>query len=203
MFGGAFDPPHWAHRALAEAALEQLGLDLLHVLPTGHAWHKTRVLTAAAHRVAMCEQAFAGLSRVRIDAREIKRAGPTYTADTLAELAAEYPGAHIFLVMGADQLLAFKTWRHWQEVLQCATLAVANRGIDLGSAATEGGLVEQDLGGVDIPFARLDMPLHSLSATSVRAQVRGGSRRYPDLNVLVPEGVARYISEHHLYEHAT
>ncbi|MEY5097401.1 MAG: hypothetical protein RJA36_120 [Pseudomonadota bacterium] len=203
MFGGAFDPPHWAHRALAEAAIAQLGLDVLHVLPTGQAWHKTRVLTPASHRVAMCEQAFAGLPRVRIDQREIERPGPTYTADTLAELAAEYPGARLFLVMGADQLLAFKTWSRWQEVLQCATLAVVNRGVDLGSAAATGTPVEQDLGGVDIPYTRLQMPLHTLSATSVRAHVRGGSRRYPDLNVLVPEGVARYISEHHLYEHAT
>ena len=44
MFGGAFDPPHGAHRALAEAAIAQLQLDRLHVLPTGHAWHKSRAL---------------------------------------------------------------------------------------------------------------------------------------------------------------
>ena len=201
LFGGAFDPPHWAHRALAEAALGQLGLDRLHLLPTGHAWHKSRVLTPARHRLAMCEQAFAGLERLCIDAREIHRSGPSYTADTLAELAAEYPGAQLFLVMGADQLLAFKTWKRWQEVLQCATLAVANRGVDIGSAAGEPA--EQDLGAVDIAYTRLDMPLHALSATSVRAHVQGGSRRHPDLDVLVPEGVARYISEHHLYEHAT
>ena len=76
MFGGAFDPPHRAHRALAEAALHQLGLDLLLVLPTGLAWHKSRGLTAAAHRVAMCELAFAGLPHLRIDQREIRREGP-------------------------------------------------------------------------------------------------------------------------------
>lgn len=203
MFGGAFDPPHWAHRALAETALKQLGLDRLHILPTGQAWHKTRVLIPAEHRVAMCERAFAGLPNVLVDQREIRRDGPSYTADTLAELAAEYPGAQLFLVLGADQLLAFKTWVRWQEVLQCATLAVANRGVNIGAEAVSDSQVEQDLSGVDIPFIRLDMPLHNLSATAVRAQVHGKSRRYPDLDVLVPEGVARYISEHHLYRHAT
>jgi len=96
MFGGAFDPPHWAHRALAETALTQLGLDVLHVLPTGHAWHKARVLSPAEHRVVMCERAFAGLPNIRLDQREIHRAGPTYTADTLRELAAT--GMTIFLV---------------------------------------------------------------------------------------------------------
>lgn len=203
MFGGAFDPPHWAHRALAETALQQLELDQLHILPTGQAWHKTRVLTPAEHRVAMCERAFAGLPRVLVDQREIRRDGPSYTADTLAELATEYPGARLFLILGADQLLAFKTWVRWQEVLQCATLAVASRGVNIGAEAVSDSQLAQDLSGVDIPFTRLDMPLHNLSATAVRAQVQGSSRRYPDLDVLVPEGVARYISEHHLYRHAT
>ena len=62
MFGGAFDPPHWAHRALAETALGQLRLDHLHILPTGHAWHKPRQLSPAEHRVAMCKLAFDGLA---------------------------------------------------------------------------------------------------------------------------------------------
>ena len=47
MLGGAFDPPHCAHRALAEAALDQLQLDRLHIMPTGHAWHKSRALSPA------------------------------------------------------------------------------------------------------------------------------------------------------------
>mgnify|MGYP006207281187 CR=1 FL=1 len=124
MFGGAFDPPHWAHRALAETALRQLGLDALHILPTGHAWHKPRQLSPAEHRVAMCRLAFDGLLNVHFDEREIRRDGPSYTADTLRELAREYPGAQLFLVLGADQLLAFRTWVRWQEVLDLATLAV-------------------------------------------------------------------------------
>lgn len=200
MFGGAFDPPHWAHRALAETALTQLGLDVLHVLPTGHAWHKARVLSPAEHRVVMCERAFAGLPNIRLDQREIHRAGPTYTADTLRELAAEYPQAQLFLVLGADQLLSFKTWSRWEEVLSRATLAVANRAINIGAEADPEQQVEQDLSGVDVPFVRLNMPLRNISATAVRAHVHGKSRRFPDLDVLVPEGVARYISEHHLYE---
>lgn len=203
MFGGAFDPPHWAHRALAETALTQLGLDVLHILPTGHAWHKTRVLSPATHRLAMCAQAFDRLPNVSIDDREIRREGPSYTADTLRELAAEYPGAQLYLVLGADQLLAFKSWSRWEEVLGFATLAVANRAIHIGADADPDQQVEQDLSKVDVPFVRLDMPLHNISATAVRAHVHGQSRRFPDLDVLVPEGVARYISEHHLYETPT
>lgn len=200
MFGGAFDPPHWAHRALAEVALSQLGLDVLHILPTGQAWHKARVLSPAQHRVNMCQLAFGDLPNTRIDEREIHRAGPSYTADTLKELAAEYPGAELFLVLGADQLLAFKSWVRWPEVLAQATLAVANRATNIGADATLGPQQETDLSGVDLPFRRLDMPLQNISATAVRAHLGQTISRSDSLQVLVPEAVASYISLHHLYQ---
>lgn len=203
MFGGAFDPPHWAHRALAETALQQLDLDVLHILPTGQAWHKTRVLSPAAHRLAMCQAAFGDLARVRIDPRETLREGPSYTADTLRELAAQYPGARLYLVLGADQLMAFRAWSRWEEVLRYATLAVANRPIYLAADHDATEAAEADLNTVDISFERLRMPLHPTSSTAIRAHVRGLSRRHPELDVLVPEGVARYISDHHLYETPT
>lgn len=200
MFGGAFDPPHWAHRALAETALKQLGLDALHILPTGHAWHKTRVLSPAADRVAMCHLAFDDLARVKIDEREIHREGPSYTADTLRELAREYPGAQLFLVLGADQLLAFRTWVRWREVLDLATLAVANRATNIGADAPLDHAVETDLSQVDLPFERLDMPLKNISATAVRARLGQAAQSTASLEVLVPEAVAGYISTHHLYQ---
>jgi nicotinate-nucleotide adenylyltransferase len=199
MFGGAFDPPHWAHRALAETALSQLGLDVLHVLPTGHAWHKSRVLSPAVDRVAMCELAFGDLPQVQLDEREIHREGPSYTADTLRELKLEYPQAQLFLVLGADQLLAFKTWVRWQEVLEHATLAVANCATNIGADAPLDQATETDLSGVDLPFERLHMPLKNISATAVRARVGSASA----LDVLVPEAVAGYISQHHLYQTPT
>lgn len=200
MFGGAFDPPHWAHRALAEVALKQLGLDVLHVLPTGQAWHKSRVLTPVEHRLSMCLLAFGDLPNTHIDPRETRREGPSYTADTLSELASEYPGAELFLVLGADQLLAFRSWVRWPEVLAQATLAVANRSTNIGADALLDQEQEMDLSGVDLPFSRLDMPLKNISATAVRAQVGRPISRSGALEVLVPEAVASYISQHHLYQ---
>lgn len=200
MFGGAFDPPHWAHRALAEVALTQLGLDVLHVLPTGHAWHKARVLSPAEHRLNMCLLAFGDLPNTRIDTREIRREGPSYTADTLRELHAEYPAAELFLVLGADQLLAFKSWVRWQEVQDLATLAVANRATNIGADAPLEQDREMDLSAVELSFRRLAMPLKNISASAVRARVGGPSLPEAQLEVLVPEPVARYISQHHLYQ---
>jgi nicotinate-nucleotide adenylyltransferase len=103
VFGGAFDPPHIAHIALAQAALEQLQLDELRVVPTGQAWHKSRTLTPAVHRLEMTRLAFAAMDRVVVDARETLRSGPSFTVDTLAELSSELPAARLFLVIGEDQ----------------------------------------------------------------------------------------------------
>jgi nicotinate-nucleotide adenylyltransferase len=200
VFGGAFDPPHLAHRALAETALTRLRLDVLHILPTGQAWHKARTLTDASHRLAMCEIAFADLARVSVDAREIQRTGPSYTVDTLLELAREYPGAQLFLLLGADQLLAFKTWVRWPDVLTLATLAVADRAQPIDALAPLQQDPALDLGRVDLPFERLQMPLTNISATAIRAQAGQSANRSDAQALLVPEAVARYISHHHLYQ---
>ena len=97
MFGGAFDPPHLANHALAQAALAQFQLNQLLVMPTGQAWHKSRDLTAPKHRLAMARLAFADVPQVQVDARETQRTGPTYTFDTLTELRHEHPQAELFL----------------------------------------------------------------------------------------------------------
>lgn len=199
VYGGAFDPPHQAHRALAEVALNQLQLDLLLVLPTGQAWHKARPLSEAQHRLAMCLLAFGDLPRTRVDPRETRRAGPSYTADTLQELHREFPQAQLFLLLGADQLLAFKSWMRWTEVLASAQLAVANRATRIGVDALDSEQQEADLSTVDLPFIRLDMPLTNISATAVRARFGQPMGRTGTHAALVPQAVAGYISQHHLY----
>lgn len=187
LFGGAFDPPHKAHRALIEAALHALLLDRLHVLPTGRAWHKSRALSDAAHRLAMCRLAFGDLPGVVVDRREVDRPGSTYTIDTVEQLAREQPGARLFLLIGADQYRAFTTWRRWQELLGLVTLVVADR------PATAVGDAEL----AAVPFVPLDMPSSDISSTAIR---RLAADRSPALAALVPEAVAGYISSHSLYQ---
>lgn len=202
LFGGSFDPPHVAHRHLAEAALEQLGLDSLHILPTGQAWHKARQLTSAEHRLAMCELAFGDLQKVHIDPRETRREGPTYTADTLAELVEENPGAELYVVLGADQLLAFKTWKRWAEVLEMATLAVAQRPV-ADVIGEPGASPAADFSTVELPFIPLLMPLHNVSATAIRARASTANGQGQDFDQLVSDGVASYISTYSLYQDPT
>ena len=197
LFGGAFDPPHDAHLALARAAIDQLALDRLHVLPTGDAWHKSRPLSPGADRLAMCRLAFADLPRVRVDDRELRRDGATYTIDTLAELHAEEPAAQLFLVIGADQAAAFHRWRRAADILRLATVLIAVRADPSGASAIFDP--NNPLPGMAVDAARvqaLRLPAMPHSATAVGGLVAAGQ----PVGHLVPAPVAGYIATHHLYQ---
>ncbi len=195
VFGGAFDPPHNAHVALAQQALAQFGLDELRVVPTGDAWHKPRALSPAAQRLAMARLAFAGLDRVCVDEREIRRAGPTYTVDTLLELQAEQPGAELWLMLGEDQARALPSWHRWQEILQLAIICVATRHAAAGSF-DESTAFAGFPGVLDGHLQPLKLAPMDVGSTRIRALAAAGQSIAP----LVPAAVARYISLHHLYQ---
>ncbi|MDO8441146.1 MAG: nicotinate-nucleotide adenylyltransferase [Polaromonas sp.] len=194
VFGGAFDPPHNAHVVLALAAVAQLQLDVLHIVPTGQAWHKARALSTPAHRLAMARLAFAGLERVVLDERELKRAGPSFTMDTLEAVQAENPGAQLYLIIGADQFAVLKSWRRWQDILEIAIICVADRA---DSARTDAGFDPE----IQARHAvlTLQLPLMPVSATAIRRQIGSGGASPQGLAHLVPEPVARYIERHGLY----
>ena len=187
LFGGAFDPPHRTHVAIAEAAIAQLRLDVLYVLPTGQAWHKQRVLSATEQRLAMCQLAFANMARAVVDARETRRNGPSYTIDTLLELQTEHPQASLFLLIGQDQALALRSWHRVEDVLRIATLCVAARPGNLPPAS---GVLQ------GMAFETVQIVPSSISATEIRQRC---AQRL-SIASLVPEPVARYIDHHHLYQ---
>lgn len=193
VFGGAFDPPHAAHHALAQVALDQLQLDELRIIPTGQAWHKRRVLTAAVHRLAMARLAFADLDHVVIDPRETARSGPSYTVDTLQELKTECEGAELFLIMGEDQAKVLDTWSRWSEIPKLATICVATR-----AGFTRANATFEALRQSQTAVRLLEMPPMDVSATDIRLRLAQRQNTAP----LVFEPVARYIAQHHLYQAA-
>ena len=194
VFGGAFDPPHNAHVALATAALARLDLAQLRIFPTGQAWHKTWALSPANDRLAMARLAFDDLPGAVVDAREVLRDGPTFTLDTLRELQAEHPDAQLVLLMGADQASALPTWHGWQGILRLAIISVANRAMQTGIAAR---FDPQSLPGLPpgARFETLELPAMDTSATDIRQRAARGT----DVSALVPPAVARYIDQHLLY----
>jgi nicotinate-nucleotide adenylyltransferase len=204
VFGGAFDPPHLAHHALAHSAVSQFQLDQLLVMPTGQAWHKSRQLTAAEHRLAMTRLAFADVPQVQVDARETQRTGPTYTFDTLTELRHEHPHAELFLFIGSDQARAFHTWHQWQGILKLATVVEARREV-VTRVESSPGLAPKGAQATrwhNTPFEKpvvsavLQMPNMPCNATDIRASIAQGQ---PISDWLSPN-VWHYIQQHRLYQ---
>jgi nicotinate-nucleotide adenylyltransferase len=192
VYGGAFDPPHSAHHSLAQAAIAQIKLDQMMVLPTGRAWHKPRLLTSAEHRIRMARIAFADLACVEVDERETQRMGATYTIDTLSELLQEQPDAELFLCMGADQFSAFETWHRWQDITKIATICIAGRD---SSAYLKPPSSQASPVLAACKMRSIDMPNMPVSATQIRQNVSRGL----NIDHLVNPDVARYIAQHGLY----
>jgi nicotinate-nucleotide adenylyltransferase len=187
LFGGTFDPPHTAHVALATLALRELALDELRWIPAGEPWQKARVITPAAHREAMVRLAMGEEPRFALERCEILRRGPSYTLDTVRAMQAAEPGALWFLIIGQDQYAGLHTWRDWRELLGLVTLAVANR---------PGPPQAPHADVLAFSHRAVPLPMLDIASTDIRARVAAGQ----DISSLVPDGVARYIEAHHLYQ---
>lgn len=211
VYGGGFDPVHNIHLSVARCVTQFLNLDTLIWVPTGVAWHKASVLSAAQHRVRMLELAFKqepfSLQRKwHISAFEIEQHKNSYTIETLSFLQSNQSafyslGAKWFFVMGADQLVLLHTWRDWEQLAKCVTFAVIEReGIDLNDVDPR---VRQLAQWVVVPAE-----ISGLSSSTVRTLVKQMSQtsdiaqnikiRQKLLN-LVPEAVLNYINDHQLY----
>lgn len=193
VFGGAFDPPHFGHMALAQAAIEQLQLDALHVIPTGSAWHKDRPLSDPKHRLEMCRLAFADIDGAVVDDCETLRAGPSYTMDTLEHLRSQFTGAQFFLLLGQDQAMHLSEWHRANEIPGLAIIVFASRSLSAGAVSGVGN--END---ALFAIKRIEMPPMPQSSTQIRSCVQNSTR----IDSLVCEPVARYIANHQLYRTA-
>jgi nicotinate-nucleotide adenylyltransferase len=178
--------------ALVRSAIAALRLDAVRVLPTGQAWHRPGPLSDAAHRLAMARLAFAELPQVTVDEREIRRAGPSYTVDTLREIAAEHAGAQLFLLIGDDQRRSLPGWHQVDEIARLAIICAAARDPQVASWHREASRAAEAPGPDIQP---LPMPLMPISATEIRQRL---SQHRP-VTGLVPAAVERYIHDHHLY----
>jgi len=187
VMGGTFDPIHVGHLVAASEAGFLLGLDEVIFVPTGQPWQKGhRQVTAAPHRLTMCLRATADNPRFAVSCVDVDRPGPTYTVDTLRDLAAAHPGAHLAFITGADALRGILTWRDADEVLRRAQLV----------GVTRPGHVLVDPGVGADRVTLIDVPALAISSTDIRDRVRRGA----PIDYLVPAEVAEYITEQGLYQ---
>lgn len=209
ILGGTFDPIHYGHLRLAEEMLELANLRRILFIPTGTPPHRALPQVSAHHRSAMVRLAIADQPAFVLDTREVERTTPCYTVDTLSELRAELGEAQpLCLLMGADAFLQLHTWHEWQRLFELAHIVVGYRpGFTLEDrihAATPAlrshyqrrlcaaaALSRQPSGGVAV----LAIPELEISATLIRSRVAENRT----IRYLLPNPVADYIHQHHLY----
>ena len=197
VYGGTFDPPHWGHITAARAAMEQLGLDKLVLIPDRMPPHKALPEGSASpeQRLEMAVLATAELGkRAEVSDWELRRDGPSFTSDTLAELRREYPEDTLWLLMGSDMFLSLQTWHAPEEIMALARIAPFSREAEDESAAfaAQKARLEREYGAqiciVQNPEVR------ELSSTEVRVALAAGQG-----SNLLPPAVYGYVLREHLY----
>lgn len=161
-----------------------LRLDEVRLLVAGDPWMK-ETTSPAETRVELVRAAVEGNPHLRVDDREVRRDGPTYTADTLEQVTAEEPGTRWWFILGMDAANALPRWERVEAALDLATfVAVSRPGHDPDLAGAPGDQLE-----------RLAVPLIDVSSSGLRERVRRGEA----VRYLVPDGVLALIDEYGLY----
>ncbi|GAC1437332.1 MAG: nicotinate-nucleotide adenylyltransferase [Solirubrobacteraceae bacterium] len=192
ILGGTFNPPHIGHLVCALQARAQLDLERVMLLPASMPPHKEVAREpGAAHRLRMCELAAERHPELGVCDLEMRRAGPSYTADTLREIHEHSPGAELTFIAGGDIAHSLPSWREPETVLALARLAVAER------AGIRREEVRERLaslpGSERLDF--IDVPRLDISSELVRQRLQA---RLP-IRYLVPDAVADYIEQRRLY----
>ena len=194
IFGGLFDPIHYAHLAMAQQVREKLGLASVVFVPTGQPVHRRTAQAASEDRLRMIELAIADNPAFSVSRDEIDRNGPSYMADTLATFHARDPQRPLVLIVSTETVaLMPSTWRDLDRVFDLTDLiAVVPR---LGYPENDINWVMESFPGRADHFLSIWTSQLGNSSTNIRSRVASGlSIRY-----LVPPAVETYIGEHGLY----
>lgn len=207
IFGGTFDPIHYAHLRTALEVKEILGLEQLRMLPTNQPPHRSEPSASAAQRLKMLELALAHAeSELIIDTCELHREGPSYMVDTLKNLKMENPASSFCLAVGFDAFLGFPRWHCWQELFELAHIAVMSRpgwqkqACWKDELATEvqhrqSATVEELSASAAGRVIFVEVTQLAISATQIRRLIATGKNP----RFLLPDPVLAYIDEVGLY----
>lgn len=185
LFGGTFDPPHVGHLVTAINVRHALALDVVLLMVANVPWQKegSRTITPAVDRLAMVEAAVVDVPGLSAGDLEIRRGGPSYTADTLWALHEAEPDAELFTIVGDDAAAAIGTWQRWSDVVQLSTMVVVER---------PGAPVSLSN---DVDWVHVEVPHLEVSSSDLRQRVTDGR----PLEFLVTEPVLRIIRQRGLY----
>ncbi len=189
VMGGTFDPIHHGHLVAASEVQAWYDLDEVVFVPTGQPYQKAeRSVSPAEHRYLMTVIATASNPRFTVSRVDIDRGGPTYTVDTLSDLAEVFPDADLYFITGADALQDILGWRSADDLFGLAHFVGCTRP---GYAMDHGTLTGMPHDRVTI----VEIPALAISSTDCRARTARGEPVW----YLVPDGVVQYITKHRLY----
>ena len=206
IMGGTFNPIHLGHIEIAKAAYSQFPLDEIWFMPNHSPGYKSdREVISAEDRLAMVELAIQDYSYFRSSDFELKREGPTYSAETFSLLHQQYPGDTFYFIIGADSLYYFEKWKNPETIVQYATMLVAPRdeknAVRISIKMNE--LNQKYQRSAFLPLNCKEIPC---SSTKIREQL-GNSKynaAYTDANIVkelyLPVPVYQYIRKHNLYQ---
>jgi nicotinate-nucleotide adenylyltransferase len=193
ILGGTFDPPHYGHLQMAEAALSQLHLDKVLFAPAGVQPLKIdRPATAPEQRARMVELAIANHDHFELSRIDLDRPGPHYSVDLLAIAHRRFPQSEFWFIMGEDSLADLLRWRDPSRLIKLARLAVLRR----PKIEPDWASLEKELPDIRTRIDWINHTEINISARDIRQRVHDGL----SIEELVPKSVAAYIAEHHLYE---
>lgn len=205
LFGGTFDPIHNAHLRLALELKQLADLDEMRLLPAHIPPHRATPDCSSEQRLRLLQLAVQQCPQLQVDERELKRHTPSYTVDTLSELAAEVGGeVSLCWCIGGDSLVNLPTWHRWQDLFGLANIIVAARP---GYQLPEEGPMAECLAQRQIDMAQLaehragkiviaPTSLLDISATYIRRELAAGR----SAQFLMPEAVLETIQQQGLYQ---
>lgn len=195
IFGGTFNPIHRGHLHLYRHFADALAVDRVLIIPTKQPPHKQpHELASGADRLEMCRLAAQDDPRAEVSDLELRRAGPSYTVDTLEELHARYPGAELYLAVGSDMLLTLDRWWRRERIVQLAVIcALARRPGEYELMQHKKEELERRFGGT----YRVDQAdILEISSTELRRKIK----EHADLTPWLPPAVIDYIKRNGLYQ---
>ena len=199
IMGGTFNPIHIGHLMLAECAREELSLDEVWFIPTGCSYMKEKQLMRGngmplpEERLEMTELALENTPSFRCHDIEVKRAGNTYTYETLEELKRVNPEHQFFFIFGADCLYTIESWKEPERIFAACDIVAAVRGDSSLDAMEEKIAQLRHNYGARItllPFRNLE-----ISSTEIRERVKEGK----SIRYMTPGRVISYIREKGFY----
>ena len=196
IFGGAFNPVHIGHVQLVQTLLTQLNFDKILIVPSKLSPHKSsNGLIDGAHRMKMCEIAFADVEKAQVCDIEMNRSGKSYTVDTLIELKKRFANDELYLICGSDMFLTLQEWRNYEKIIKLAHICGIKRANEDENALTkQKKRLEKDGAKVYLTFAEIA----DVSSTMIRFELQNG--KFESAEKYLPQGVLDYIMKNLLYK---